>query len=69
MSSVTYLVDGMTCAHCVAAVSREVSALPGVDRVSVDLSAGSVLVEGAAAESDVAAAVADAGYALSGRVE
>lgn len=68
MSTVaTYLVDGMTCSHCVAAVSREVGALAAVDEVSVDLAAGSVEVHGTAGEKDVAAAVAEAGYTLTGR--
>ncbi|QAY60758.1 cation transporter [Microbacterium protaetiae] len=66
MSTTTYRVNGMTCAHCVQAVTREVSALDGVDDAVVDLQAGTVAVTGAASETDVAAAVAEAGYALAG---
>jgi len=33
----TYVVSGMTCAHCVAHVTGEVSALPGVQQVEVSL--------------------------------
>lgn len=67
MSTVTYLVDGMSCGHCAAAVTREVGALPGVAGVEVDLDARTVSVTGAASEAEVATAVAGAGYALAGR--
>jgi copper chaperone len=33
----TLRVTGMTCGHCVSAVTQELEALPGVDGVSVDL--------------------------------
>ncbi|QWC86876.1 heavy-metal-associated domain-containing protein [Nocardioidaceae bacterium] len=52
----------MTCQHCVASVTEEVSEVAGADRVVVDLDAGTLVVEGDAAESDVRAAVAEAGY-------
>jgi copper chaperone len=67
MTTQTYLVEGMTCDHCVAAVTREVGAVAGVDGVAVDLAAGRVAVTGAAGEPAVAAAVAEAGYALVSR--
>ncbi|TPG37450.1 heavy-metal-associated domain-containing protein [Mycolicibacterium hodleri] len=38
----TYAVTGMTCGHCVSAVSEELSALAGVAGVSVELVAGGV---------------------------
>lgn len=37
-------VDGMSCEHCVKAVNNAVSALPGIETVSVDLSEGKVEV-------------------------
>ncbi len=41
MSTTTnYPVTGMTCGHCAAAVTEELTALPGVSEVSVDLAAG-----------------------------
>lgn len=67
MSTTTYRVTGMTCNHCVHAVTQEVSALEGVDEAVVDLPAGTVTVTGTAEESAVAAAVEEAGYALAGR--
>ena len=70
MTTETYTVTGMTCAHCVAAVTDELTTLTGVDSVSVDLVAGgdSIVTVNSAAPLDagaVAEAVDDAGYALS----
>ena len=39
-AATTFAVTGMTCGRCVAAVTTELSALPGVTEVSVDLVAG-----------------------------
>jgi copper chaperone len=68
MSIATYQVSGMTCGHCVQAVTREVSALDGVDTVDVDLATGAVTVtsqQPLPAEA-VRAAVDEAGYQLVG---
>ena len=61
-----YQVTGMTCGHCVQAITTEIGALPGVEEVHVDLSSGSVVVASLQplVESDVAAAVHEAGYQL-----
>ena len=65
MSTTTYQVTGMTCGHCVQAVSSEVSAIDGVTDVQVDLESGRVDVTGEnVTEDDVRAAVDEAGYAL-----
>ncbi|MDQ0841023.1 MULTISPECIES: heavy-metal-associated domain-containing protein [unclassified Streptomyces] len=66
-----YEVKGMTCGHCVSAVTAEVGALAGVESVQVDLSSGEVTVESErqVAYDDVAAAVDEAGYELTGRRE
>jgi len=68
--STTLLVDGMTCGHCVASVTEELSAVPGVDDVSVALTAGgtsTVTVRSAATVDHAAlrAAVTAAGYTIS----
>jgi copper chaperone len=60
----TYLVTGMTCAHCVASVEECVTDLDGVTRVQVDLESGIVHVTGAFTDAEVAAAVEEAGYAV-----
>jgi len=62
----TYTVSGMTCQHCVNAVTGELSSLDGVDDVRVDLGTGAVTVTSAQPldENDVRAAVDEAGYEL-----
>jgi copper ion binding protein len=69
MSSANYTVVGMTCGHCVAAVTEEVAQLPGVTAVDVDLASGGLTVTSDAAvdESAVRAAVEEAGYEVAGR--
>lgn len=37
MGTTRWQVSGMTCGHCVHSVTEEISALPGVSDVSVDL--------------------------------
>ena len=68
MTTVTYQVSGMTCGHCVRAVSREVGALPGVESVDVDLATGAVRVtsEQPLSSEAVRDAVDEAGYELVG---
>lgn len=69
MSAVTtYKVQGMTCGHCVQAVSKEIGTLPGVEKVDVDLGTGAVTVTSAAdlEIEAVRAAVDEAGYELVG---
>ncbi len=61
----TYTVSGMTCGHCVAAVSERVGAIAGADGVSVDLETGRLAVSGEQIDdAQVRAAVEDAGYSL-----
>ncbi len=64
MSTSEYNVQGMTCGHCVSAVTEELTKLPGVTDVQVDLASGRVTVQSDAplADSDVVAAVDEAGY-------
>jgi copper chaperone len=42
-----YIVAGMTCSHCVLSVREEVSELPAVSAVDVDLGSGRLTVAGA----------------------
>jgi copper ion binding protein len=69
MSTLTtsiYGVDGMTCDHCVRAVTTEVGAIPGVREVRVDLTAGTVTVDSDQPldTASVRAAVEEAGYEI-----
>ncbi|MDQ1084890.1 MULTISPECIES: heavy-metal-associated domain-containing protein [Microbacterium] len=63
-------VEGMTCDHCVRAVTEELSALEGVDVVWVDLRVGDASLVRIArtadvSDDDIAAAIDEAGYTLS----
>jgi copper ion binding protein len=60
----TYTVTGMTCSHCVASVTEEVSEVHGVENVDVVLETGQVTVTSAdpVDDSAVRAAVEEAGY-------
>ena len=69
MSTQTVAVQGMTCGHCVKAVTEEVSAIPGVTDVAVDLVNGgtsTVTITATEPVSDeaVAAAIDEAGYTI-----
>lgn len=69
MTTTTYTVAGMTCGHCVSAVTDELSALPGVTNVDVDLvkggeSAVHITSEAALDRGAVEAAIDEAGYEL-----
>ena len=68
MSTASYTVTGMTCGHCVSAVTEEVSSMPGVTAVDVDLASGGLTVtsEQPVDESAVRAAVEEAGYSVAG---
>lgn len=66
MTTATYRVTGMTCGHCVNAVSGELAKLADVTAVAVDLDSGEVAVtsERPLDASAVRAAVDEAGYEL-----
>ena len=69
MTTATYSVDGMTCAHCVHHVTSELTALPGVHDVQIELVVGgsspvTVTSDEPLADDAVEAAVVEAGYAL-----
>lgn len=62
----SYTVTGMTCEHCVASVTEEVTEVPGVVGVDVDLASGGLTVTSTEPVTDdaVRSAVEEAGYAL-----
>ena len=71
MNTTTYTVTGMTCSHCVQAVTEEVGEIAGVREVEVELvpagaSRVTVISDGEPALEDVRAAVDEAGYELTG---
>ncbi len=66
IGSTTFTVTGMTCDHCRRAVTREISAVAGIESVAVDLASGTVTVgtDRPVDRADIAAAVDEAGYVL-----
>lgn len=65
-TTATYAVTGMSCQHCVDAVTAEVGRLAGVEQVQVDLPTGAVTVTSNAplALDAVRSALDEAGYDL-----
>ena len=66
MSTQSFTVTGMTCGHCVASVTEEISEIPGVESVDVVLDSGAVTVTSSQPleQQAVRAAVEEAGYQL-----
>lgn len=69
-TTTTFTVSGMTCGHCVSAVTEELSALEGVESVHVDLVEGgdspvTVTSSSAVDREAIAGAVDEAGYTVS----
>lgn len=69
MSEVVYTVSGMSCGHCESAISKEVTAIPGVTSVKAVAQTGMLTVTSEQPVDDAAvrAAVDEAGYDLVGR--
>jgi copper chaperone len=58
-----YTVSGMSCAHCVKAVSDEVGGVAGVESVEIDLDTKAVLVRGESLDDTaIRSAIDEAGY-------
>ncbi len=63
MTTLEFRVPGMTCGHCESAVKSEISQLPGVSSVTVDLGTKAVVVEGTELDREaIWAAVDEAGF-------
>ena len=63
---VTLTVEGMTCGHCVRAVTQAIQAADPKATVAVDLASGKVAAETALTRDQVAAAVVEEGYKVVG---
>ena len=68
VSTRSIAVTGMTCDHCASAVRAEISKIPGVTGVDVDVAAGTVRVTADLLPGDapLREAVEEAGYELAG---
>lgn len=69
MTTTTFSVDGMTCGNCVKHVTEELTTLPGVTDVQIELVTGgsspvTVTSQAPLDEAAIAAAVDEAGYAV-----
>lgn len=65
IEAIRFPVEGMTCTACVGRITRQLRKVEGVHGVSVDLGGEHVTVRrstGSAPDTDLAAAIADAGY-------
>ncbi len=58
----TLTISGMSCGHCVKAVEKALSSVPGTQNVQVNLEAGRATVEGNADVQALVAAVKEEGY-------
>lgn len=63
MSEIKLKITGMTCEHCVRAVTKAVKSVPGVTDAEVTLPPGSAVVHGEMALADLISAVTSEGYA------
>ncbi len=63
-ATITLSVPGISCGHCVAAITGEVQAVAGVERVevSIDAKTVTVTVTGAVDVAAIEAAITEAGY-------
>ena len=65
MSTATLKITGMSCSHCVRAITQALEQVPGVTRAVVDLGGGRAVVEYDAAQTTARAlanVVMDEGY-------
>lgn len=60
----TVIVKGMTCGHCKAMVEKNLSKLPGVESVAVDLASGETRIQGEADMASIREVIDDLGFSL-----
>jgi len=58
----TLKVTGMTCGHCVAAVTKALENIPGVEKADVSLDEAQAIVSGEADTQAMVEAVKEEGY-------
>ncbi len=60
----TIVVKGMTCGHCKAMVEKNLSKLPGVEEVTVDLTSGRTMIKGNPDPTAVKEVIDDLGFSI-----
>jgi copper chaperone len=61
--TVSYSVPGISCGHCRAAITAEVTAVPGVETIEIDLDSKLVKINGCNLDdAALIAAIDEAGY-------
>ena len=55
-------IEGMTCGHCIASVTKALQQVPGVEQVDVDLDSGVAKVDGSPALQALIATVQNEGF-------
>ncbi len=63
-ASLQFTVTGMSCQHCVKAVTQAIEAIDPESKVAVTLETGLVTVETHASREDVAHAITEEGYTV-----
>ncbi len=61
---IEFNVEGMSCSHCAAAVTREIKAIDAAAEVAVDLVSGKVTVTTGSSRDQVRGAIEQAGYTV-----
>ena len=64
--AITLQVDGMSCGHCIRAVTNAITALDGAAKVEVDLAAKRVIAQTKLLRAQVVRAVEEEGFAVKG---
>ena len=64
--AITLQVEGMSCGHCIRAVTNAITALDGAAKVEVDLAAKRVVAETSLPRTDVVRAVEEEGFSVKG---
>lgn len=64
MAEQIYNVEGMSCAHCEAAVTEELSALKGLSGITVSADKGTAVFDndGSVSDEQIVEAIDEAGY-------
>ena len=64
--AITLQVEGMSCGHCIRAVTNAITALDGAAKVEVDLAAKRVIAQTKLLRAQVVRAVEEEGFAVKG---